>query len=99
MCKQNKSIQKCVRMTQDTYDFIMSFDGDGFNAKFDSACYMFRQQRDDLVRDLEYYKDCISRHKVHLCDLSKLSNNLDKLSKYIELCDAIVSADMPTLDI
>lgn len=95
--KQLKDITKCVRMTQDTYDFIMTFEGKGFNQKFENACYYFANAKDYLEIDLAELKEEIVKTRGELIDIKRLRRHLDDFDRYFDYCDEIIKSDMPSL--
>lgn len=97
MKKQLKNIKKCVRMTQDTYDFIMTFDGKGFNQKFEHACNYFANTKDCLAIDLADLKKEIAKARGSLLDVKRLRRHLDDLGVYLDYCDVIIKSDVPNL--
>lgn len=99
MPKQLKSIKKCVRMTQDTYDYIMQFDGSGFNQKFENACKFFAVNDERYRCQLDRLKGDIDDSYKRLCSINRLRARLDDINVYLDYVDDIIQSDMPNLKI
>lgn len=93
----NKSIQKCVRMNVDTYNYINSFDGNGFNQKFENACHYFENSQKSIDVQIECAQKELDRIRKHVYDLSKLDRNLIDIKRYLNMASSIVDCDMPKL--
>lgn len=50
---RKKPIQKSIRMTQETYDFVNGFDGNGFNEKLANMIYFFERQKADIEEEIQ----------------------------------------------
>ena len=64
-----KNISKSIRISQKTFDYINSFDGDGFNQKFENIIIFSMEQEKDLkkrVNDLEKIIDIKTEELSHL---------------------------------
>lgn len=95
--KKNKDVQKCVRMTQDTYDYIMTFEGEGFNAKFDNACKLFAHELERLDIQISSRRRELERLEQKIYSMTMLSNNLRRINDYVQYAVEIISSDMPQL--
>lgn len=95
--KIKKNIQKCVRMRQSTYDYILSFEGDGFNEKFQNACNYFSSKQEELDKLVEWQNRRLEELDKSISDRLMMSRNIDSISMYLDYCADIVSRDMPNL--
>lgn len=80
-----KDIQKCVRMTQETYDYIMTFNGDGFNQKFENACAMFRNKDKHVKKLISVSERELNDVMKQVSDYRELRSKLFTLERYIDL--------------
>lgn len=77
-CKEKKSISRSIRMTQTVYDIVSSFDGDGFNEKFENLVIFCFKQRPHLEQEIK--------------ELTNKYNAVrDKKTKEIESLDTLIS--------
>ena len=70
-----KSISKSIRLTQKVYDYVNSFEGDGFNQKFENIILFMMEEEQVKRKRLNELDKLIS---VRSEELSKLNSNLNK---------------------
>lgn len=97
MTYSNKNIQKCVRMTQSTFDYINTFDGNGFNQKFENACNWFEQNQTRIEIQIKASEKELERIRHDIYKTSKLLSNVSHVTDYMKLVENIISEDMPKL--
>ena len=93
----NKNIQKCVRLTQKTFDYVNSFDGNGFNQKFENACNYFENSQNRIDIQIKASEKELERIRHDIYKMSKLLSNVSYVTDYMKLVESIVSQDMPKL--
>ena len=68
-----KNISKSIRLSQKTFDYINSFDGDGFNQKFENIIlYAMEEEKNLQKRVIELEKLIDSKNN----ELNILNHNL-----------------------
>ena len=76
--KEKKSISRSIRLTQTVFDIVSSFDGEGFNEKFETLVMYCFKQRPYLEQEIK--------------NLTKRYNTLrDNKTKEIEKLDELIS--------
>lgn len=70
-----KNISKSVRLSRKIYDYIESFEGEGFNQKFENIVLFAMEQEEQKMKRVEELDKLIS---VRSEELSKLNSNLNK---------------------
>ena len=70
-----KNISKSVRLSKKIYDYIESFEGEGFNQKFENIVLFTMEQEAQKRKRLADLDEMIS---VRSEELSKLNSNLNK---------------------
>lgn len=78
-----KPIKKSLRMSQDVEEYIISFEGDTFQAKFDAMVYFFKDQEEEQKERLSRLAYLIEREERVLkarCDF------LDNTFDIVDLC-------------
>lgn len=68
-----KNNSKCVRMSNETLDLVMSCRGDGFNEKFSNLVYDYMCKRDEMQREINRLQGLID----------------EKMSVYKRLCKQV----------
>lgn len=97
MDKENKSIQRCVRMTPSTFDFVDKQEGTGFNDKFEKMIHKYEKQEAELQLRLDTYNDMIQVAQERLSQIRVLRQHADRILSYAEYVEDIISEDMPKL--
>lgn len=68
-----KSISKTIRLTQEDYDYIMSFKGSSFNEKLDNLLKLMYRDVSELEEKVASLRDLYSRSWQ---DLSRLDSQI-----------------------
>ena len=97
MKKQNKSIQKCVRMTPEVCAFVEKQDGTGFNDKFEKMIHTYEKRESELQLRLEVLTDLIKAENKRLSDITRLKQHADRVLMYLDYVEDIINEDMPKL--
>lgn len=97
MAKQNKSIQKCVRMTPEVCAFVDKQDGAGFNDKFEKMVLMYEKREAELQRTLDTYNDMIQVAQQRLSSIKQLTQHVDRVRMYVDYINDIINEDVPKL--
>lgn len=95
--KENKSVQKCVRMTPSTYDFVDKQDGAGFNDKLERMIHKYEKREAELQLRLDTLNDMIRIAQEHLTQIKVLRQHTDRILSYVDYVENIISEDMPKL--
>ena len=89
--ENKKSVAKSIRLTENTYNFINSFDGKGFNEKLEKMCYRMQREQKDLdtekekkLADIEELKKHIQYHRANLDMLNSIYANLRVVERYVK---------------
>ncbi|MEA4830564.1 MAG: hypothetical protein VB121_11350 [Enterococcus thailandicus] len=61
-----KSNMKSIRMTDEVFNAVNEFRGNGFNEKFENLVYDFLRQREQLVREAELLQAHISDKRTEM---------------------------------
>ena len=70
-----KNISKSVRLSDKVYNYILSFEGDGFNQKFENLVIFALEQEDKKRKQLADLDKLISTRSE---ELTRLNSNLSK---------------------
>lgn len=70
-----KNISKSIRLSQKVFDYIDSYEGDGFNQKFENIILFAMEQEEVKCKRLEELDNLID---VRSKELSVINNNLYK---------------------
>lgn len=97
MAKQNKSIQKCVRMTPEVCGFVEKQAGTGFNDKFEKMVMEYEKREAELQRTLDTYNDMIQVARERLSSINQLTQHADRVRMYVDYIDDIINEDVPKL--
>ena len=68
-----KNISKSIRLSKKVYDYIDSFEGEGFNQKFENIILFAMEQEDQKRKRVKELDNLIS---VRSEELTKLNSNL-----------------------
>lgn len=93
--KEKKSISRSVRMTQTVYDIVDSFEGNGFNEKFQNlVLYCFKEKdkvrqdikraQDRFKRTEKEYQNRIEKNHEKLKEQQNVLNKLNTVSYYVD---------------
>lgn len=93
--KEKKSISRSVRMTPTVYDIVDSFEGNGFNEKFQNiVLYCFKEKekvRKDIramheraKRNDKFYQDRMEQNEKRLHEQQKTIDKLNRISYYVD---------------
>lgn len=83
--------QKCVRLTDETLDYINTFPGEGFNRKLENMVELIGKREKNIknnIKVLEKKRDTILRDIEELC---KIKNKLQSIERCIEQAHKLVS--------
>lgn len=87
LIKEKKSISRSVRMTQTVYDIVDSFEGNGFNEKFQNlVLYCFKEKdkvRDNIQKAQERFKRIEKQYE------NSIDNNTKKIEKQQDVLDKL----------
>ena len=94
--KEKKSISRSVRMTQTVYDIVDSFEGNGFNEKFQNlVLYCFKEKekvrkdikslQDRAKRNEEQYQRQMKQNSKKLEAQKKILSKLNTVSYYVDI--------------
>lgn len=97
MAKQNKSIQKCVRMTPEVCGFVEKQDGTGFNDKFEKMVFKYEKREAELQLRLDTLNDVIQAAQERLSGMRQLIQHADRVRMYVDYIDDIINEDVPKL--
>lgn len=61
--KEKKSISRSVRMTQTVYDIVDSFEGNGFNEKFQNLVLYCFKEKEKVRKDIKFMQDRAKRNE------------------------------------
>lgn len=61
--KEKKSISRSVRMTQTVYDIVDSFEGNGFNEKFQNLVLYCFKEKEKVRKDIKFMHDRANRNE------------------------------------
>lgn len=95
----NKNIQKSIRISQDTYDFLMTFEGEGFNQKLETACAYFAQNKHRLDIQIDSANSELKSIRSDIYRLSHLHDHINRIDMYMRYIDDIIASDIPDLPI
>ena len=70
-----KNISKSIRISEKVYNYILSFDGDGFNQKFENIILFAMENENDLLKRISELEYIISQRND---ELNVLNNLLQK---------------------
>ena len=70
-----KNISKSVRLSKKVFDYIDSFDGDGFNQKFENIILFSMEHEKAKMKHLEELDHLIS---LRIEELNTINSNLSK---------------------
>ena len=70
-----KNVSKSIRISEKVYNYILSFDGDGFNQKFENIILFAMENENDLLKRISELEYIISQRND---ELSILNNKLQK---------------------
>ena len=70
-----KNISKSIRLSKKVYDYIDSFEGEGFNQKFENIILFAMEQEEQKRKRVQELDNLIS---VRSEELTKLNSNLSK---------------------
>ena len=89
--ENKKSVAKSIRLTVNTYNFINSFDGNGFNEKLEKMCYRLQREQKELdtererkISDIKELQKHIQYHKASLDKLNDIYKNLKVVELYVK---------------
>lgn len=84
MLNNKKSIMKSVRLTEEVYNYVDNFEGDGFNQKLENLV-LFCMKKEDTLRDrISYYENkLISAQKYHAVS----TEGMNEIKKMMDLID------------
>lgn len=81
---EKKSVAKSIRLTQELYDFISNYKGDGFNEKFSNIitfCFKKEKELDRVIaqraKELEDLNTKITEKRHLLLTLNQLEGIID----------------------
>lgn len=61
--KEKKSISRSVRMTPTVYDIVDSFEGNGFNEKFQNLVLYCFKEKEKVRKDIKFMQDRAKRNE------------------------------------
>ena len=70
-----KNISKSVRLSDKVYNYILLFEGDGFNQKFENLVFFALEQEEQKRKQLADLDELISTRSE---ELTRLNSNLSK---------------------
>lgn len=70
-----KNVSKSIRISEKVYNYILSYDGDGFNQKFENIILFAMENEKDLLKRISELEYIISQRND---ELSILNNKLQK---------------------
>ena len=71
-----KNISKSVRLSKEVYEYIDSFEGEGFNQKFENIILFSMKHEEQKRKRLEELDKLVS---IRSEELNKLNSNLSKV--------------------
>ena len=79
-----KSIMKSVRLTEEVYDYVDNFEGEGFNQKLENLV-LFCMKKEESSRDrISYYENkVLSAQKYYAASIE----GMNEVKKMIDLID------------
>lgn len=92
MAKKNNL--KSVRLSDEVMDYVVNFEGDGFNQKFENLV-LFCMSQEDILRQRISYLDKMIEERLNLL---KLSSSLNYLQADIQRFQEQVTALSSDLD-
>lgn len=80
-----KSIQKSIRISDDTYKIVMSTHGNGFSDKFENLVNKYSRQLTVLDEQIQKRKNTLDDLTEKISEKQKLLHHLERIEYYLRL--------------
>lgn len=74
-----KNISKSIRLDQSTFDYIMSFDGNGFNEKLANLVRFCMVEEEQIKRKIEFQQEIFNDNQTTLGNQKKIIDDVNRL--------------------
>lgn len=83
--------QKCVRLTDETLDYINTFEGNGFNQKLESMVGLIGKREENIKKNIKYLEKKRDRILVEIDELCKVKDKLESIERCINQAHKLVT--------
>lgn len=91
MKKETKDIRYNVRMTQQTFDIVDSFEGNSFTSKFEKLVEYSFIERKRIEAEINECQNELDELKKQISEMRSIKSKLNQIERYID--SAIYSAN------
>lgn len=83
--KERKSISKSVRMTQQIYDTVCKFEGNGFNEKFENLVQFCCKKEKDIKQAIKNQENIFENQKAHsIKTINTLNTKINEQKEFLK---------------
>lgn len=86
-----KNNMKCVRLTDETLDYINNFHGEGFNQKFENIVELMSKREVEIKRKIGGLLKRREMIESEIEELCKVKNKMEAIARCIEQAHDLVS--------